>query len=240
MKKQIAKTAAITKFSEAYGFLNAQQDEQMGLIFGQPGTGKTTAGEYLAAQFDGLFFQMQPNMTANALCVNLLDLLAISAASSFNANLNRLIKKLALRQSTLFLDEADYLFGNDYLLSVVRTIHDQAKIPVILIGMTGIQNKLAQQRLLFDRIQYFLEIPLCSLEDTQLIASARCEIKIMPDLLQHIHTSTKGNARQIKRILAHVENFAAGNGLKEISLSQWGERSLLPNNSTIPSKSRRA
>lgn len=240
MKREIAKTNAVTKFSQAYGFLIDQQDEQMGLIFGQPGVGKSTAAKYLASQFDAVYFQVQPEMTPNAFCISLLRLLATDPAASLSRNLNKVIERFSTRQCALFLDEADYLCSDSSLLDIVRTIHDQAEVPVVLVGMTGIYNKLADKKLFIDRIQYFLEITGCSLEDTGLIASARCQVNLSDDLVKQIHQQTKGNARQIKRALSHVESFAQAHGLAEISAEQWGERSLLPANSAAPTKTRRA
>ncbi len=159
---------------------------------------------------------------------------------SYIKAMDGIIERLRIRQTALFIDEADFIASKTSLLDVIRVIHDQAEVPMLLIGMTGIYPKLASQKLFVDRIQHFLELTNSGIQDTRLIADKRCAARIKADLLEYIQEETKGNARRIKRVLAHIEQFALSNDLNEVGLEEWGNKSLLPANSNAPTKQKRS
>jgi DNA transposition AAA+ family ATPase len=238
--KKIATTSSLTKVSQCVGFLMGQEDEQMGLISGEAGVGKTTAAQFVCDQEGGIFITAMPFTSPFALLTQILTSLGCEAERSYYLGFNKAIEKLSLRQSPLFIDEADFLCDNPKLLEIVRTLGDQAQIPIILIGMKGIEKKIAGRKLLLGRIQYFLDFLACNFDDVELIAEARCSVKIKADLLKQIYSQTKGNTREIKRVLSHIESFAKPNQLSEVGIDEWGDKQLLPSNSQILTGRRKA
>jgi DNA transposition AAA+ family ATPase len=242
MKQEIAITSGLTKFSQMFGYLLdllEEEGEKMGLCYGSPGVGKTTAAKYIANQENCFYMCAIGNLTPSSLTARVAECVGLTPQRSMIKNMDGIIDALGKSRKPLLIDEADFL-TNKELLSVIRSIHDLANVPIILIGMTGIYPKIATQKLFVDRIQFFLEFPLCALEDTKLIAEAKCNVLIKDDLIKQIHKQTNGNTRRVRRVLAQIESLAYSNGLNEIDAAQWGDRAMIPANSQPPSKSRRS
>ncbi|MGB3208672.1 MAG: ATP-binding protein [Crinalium sp.] len=238
MRKTITKTRNITNFAEAFGFLLNQDDEQMAVIYGDPGTGKSTAVQFIAAQSDAILITARPNMTGFGLVKTILSAMG-ATCRSFGSGLDKIIERLSESGKALFIDEADYLLHDFSLLEALRAIHDNAEVPVILVGMPGIFNKLAHHRQLCDRI-HFLEFTACDLQDARLLAETRCEVRVDNDLLAAIHSFAKGNLRLIKRILSHVESHALVMGWDSCNLNRWGKQPFLPAIAQQPSFNKKA
>lgn len=234
MKKEIAKIRAITDLSEAYGFLSVQDDEKMLVIFGEPGTGKSTACQYLAEKRNDIYVTAQPCMTVFRLIKTILNSVGLTCRSTGDG-LQKVILFFKESGKALFVDEIDWFLHSPILLEVLRSIHDNANVPVILIGMTGVYNKFAKHRQLCDRI-HFLEFEACSLEDAKLLAYARCEVAIQSDLLERIWVEAKGNLRLIKRMMAYIESDCEIAGIHTCNSKQWDKKNLLPKFSKKPTK----
>lgn len=237
MKKTISKTRNIGNFSEAFGFLSAQDDEQMMVIYGPPGTGKTTAAAYIAQRYDAALVVARPQMTPFQLVKAILAELG-QTCRSYGGGLEKIIGLLKDSGKALFIDEIDYLLTSYTLIETLRSIHDSAGVPVIMVGMSGVYNKLVNHRQLCDRI-HFLEFENCDLQDTKLLAE-RCEVAIEADLLEHIHQQAKGNIRLIKRMLAYIEAHSLAMDWSSCNLQQWGKQPLLPKFAIQPTKKRGA
>lgn len=225
---------AIVNFSELYGFLINQNDEQLGLVYGDPGVGKSTAAKYAANKFGGVYVCCQPNWSAYSmlshLCFQILGHCPRSKALAMKALLDYFKKN----RRCLFLDEADYVVSDKHLIETIRSLHDNAGIPVILIGMSGIENKVCQRELLADRIQYFLQIGGCAVDDVVTIASNKFKLSIDNDFAAYIHKKSDGNMRKIKRALSHIERFAILNNLTKVGMSDWNNRDLIPDYAKKP------
>lgn len=215
---------------EAYGFLEAQEEEQMCCVFGTPGTGKSTAARHLVKQFNCVFVTARPKMSPFQLVRSILAEISgvpsdALACYSTSEGLERVVRHLRLNEQGLFVDEVDWL--NSTALEILRSIHDEAQIPVFLFGMPGVHKKLSKHQQLWSRI-HFLEFQPLDFVDTKLLADARCDVGIDRDLLSKIYEQSKGNVRLMKRMFAYVEQYAKAMGWEFCTLREWGNQPLLP------------
>jgi DNA transposition AAA+ family ATPase len=242
MKNDVAKTTGLTKFSQMFGFLIdllEYEGEKMGLCYGHPGIGKTTSAKYVAAQERAIYMCAIAGLSQSSLAGKIVETLGGTPRRSLVQNVDFVIENLKKTRTPLIIDEFDYLTSKD-LLSVIRTIHDLASVPIVLVGMTGIYQKISAQKLFLDRIHYFLEMTGVTADDTKLIIASKCEVAIKEDLISQIHRQSQGNARRLLRIIKQVESLALAHGLESIGIEEWGDRALVPASSEAPSRRRSA
>jgi hypothetical protein len=198
----------------------------IGLIYGDPGLGKTTATAWLVNRCDGIYIRATSGMSLTQLLRQIVKELSGPDIYTREAMLNYIIEHMAISNRTLFIDEADYLLNDKNTLEIVRDIHDLTYCPVVLIGMESVRRKLQRHRQFYNRISEWLEFMPTQFEDLQIIVSAVIEpcLTIQDDLLQQLLSDTDGEVRRIITGLSKVEAFALANGLTSIDLQQWGSK----------------
>lgn len=83
----------------------------------------------------------------------------------------------------MFIDEVDYITRQTRLIETLRDLHDLATVPVVLIGETGVLERLAHLKRFTSRIAEHVTFEPLDEEDAQLIARELCDITIQPDLV---------------------------------------------------------
>lgn len=230
LKKSIAKTKNLSNLIEAFAFLQSEEDEQMLCTIGVAGTGKTTGAKYLAKHFNCAFVTARPKLSifklTQLILADALDLpLEAPICNSTGVGLDRIVRHLRVNEKALIVDEVDWL--SPTAIEVLRSIHDEAQVPVCLFGMPGAHGKLSKHQQLWSRI-HFLQFQPLDFPDTKLLADARCDVGIDRDLLSKIYEQSKGNVRLMKRMFAYVEQYAKAMGWEFCSLREWGNQPLLP------------
>ncbi|CAM3930533.1 MULTISPECIES: AAA family ATPase [Pseudoalteromonas] len=198
----------------------------IGLIYGDPGLGKTTATAWLVNRCDGIYIRATSGMSLTQLLRQIVKELSGPDIYTREAMLNYIIEHMAISNRTLFIDEADYLLNDKNTLEIVRDIHDLTYCPVVLIGMESVRRKLQRHRQFYNRISEWLEFKPTQFEDLQIIVNAVIEpvLTIQDDLLKQLLSDTDGEVRRIITGLSKIEAFALANGLTSIDLQQWGSK----------------
>jgi len=241
MRPQLVKTKDVRLADRAIEeLLQAEDIERMGVLWGPPGTGKTTAIAHLATVHDGIFIRALGCSTVTSVLGDLCAMLGYKGKDGkmrmqrrtdmieyICAHLTReemTDKPLAPRP--IFVDEADYCFQEFKILDSLRDIYDITKCPVILIGMEDIARTIRENGRFARRITQWIEFRGLDLDDTHQVAHEVCEVKVQPDLVEYIHKETRGNIGRAKIGLDKIEKYARGNGLKTIGRADWGDRPL--------------
>ena len=198
----------------------------IGLIYGDPGLGKTTATAWLVNRCDGIYIRATSGMTLAQLLRQIVKELSGPDIYTREAMLNYIIEHMAIHNRPLFIDEADYLLNDKNTLEIVRDIHDLTNCPVVLIGMESVRRKLQRHRQFYNRISEWLEFQPTQREDLQIIVNAVIEptLTIQDDLLSQLLNDTDGEVRRIITGLSKIEAFALANSLTSIDLQQWGSK----------------
>src|SRR5690606_2745543 len=114
-----------------------------------------------------------------------------------------------------------YLVNQTRLVETLRDIHDLSSVPVILVGMAGINRKIAGRKQLAGRIAQWVEFQPASIEDAQLLAKQLAEVEIEPALVATLHQQAAGEVRLIAVGLNRIENLARSRGLSKIGPKEW-------------------
>lgn len=198
----------------------------IGLIYGDPGLGKTTATAFVVNRCRGIYVRATSGMSMSQLLRQITKELTGPDLFTRESMLNYIIEHMAIENRPLFIDEADYLLMDKNTLETVRDIHDLTNCPVILIGMESVRRKLQRHKQFYNRISEWLEFRPTGMQDLQIIVSAVVEptITIEQDLLIELLKQTDGEVRRIITGLSKIEALAMANDLPTISLQQWGSK----------------
>ena len=133
-------------------------------------------------------------------------------------------KAMADPTTLIVIDEADRLSITS--LEQVRSIFDQGGLGVILIGMPGIEKKMARFPQLYSRICFVHEFrPLAAAEVQKLLETGWTPLGVIlprtplrPEVLATIIRMTGGNFRLLDRLLAQIERVLKVNEAPEVTL----------------------
>jgi DNA transposition AAA+ family ATPase len=126
--------------------------------------------------------------------------------------------------SLLVVDEADRMRMNS--LEQLRSIFDENGFGMVLIGMPGIEKRIARYPQFFSRIGFVHEFRPLSDADIQLLLEQRwAPVGIhlppprpAPEVIAAVIRLTRGNFRLLVRLLTQMERVVAINGLEALSV----------------------
>ena len=219
MKKIFVKTQNVKNFIGLIeNLINKPKNiPKMGLVYGEPGLGKSQTALWLACKYDGIYLRASNLMTGRWLLEEMVKELDEIPRFLTSDNFNIVVKKLKQNPQVIFIDEIDYLMNNYKTIETLRDIHDETNCPIIFIGMGLAHRKLERYRHLYDRFSEILKFETFGVNDIRQIISQLSEIPFTPDTVEYIH-SKFNRFRQIVQLINQMETFAKDNNLAEINM----------------------
>ena len=190
---------------------------KMGLVYGEPGLGKSQTALWLACKYNGIYLRASNLMTGRWLLEEMVKELDEIPRFLSSDNYNLVVKKLKQNPQIIFIDEIDYLMNNYKSIETLRDIHDETGCPIIFIGMGLAHRKLERYTHLYDRFSEVLKFETFGVNDLSQIINQLSEIPFTPDVIEYIH-SKFNRFRQIVQLINQMENFAKDNNLTEINM----------------------
>src|SRR5574344_249434 len=137
MKKVFVKTENVKRLITLMNNLQnrAEGVPGMGLVYGEPGLGKTHAVVWWAAQNDAIFVRCTNMMSARWLLEEIVEELGEMPYSKFSDIFNQVISQLIQEPRIIIVDEIDYLTVDTKAIETLRDIHDKTDVPILLVGM---------------------------------------------------------------------------------------------------------
>ncbi|OHD21247.1 MAG: AAA family ATPase [Spirochaetes bacterium GWB1_59_5] len=231
MRIKTVKTKDLRKFIDAIEALldRPQGMEGMGLVWGPPGTGKSTALALVANLYNGVYARALGCWSVTSmlgeLCVDLAGKRTTRKADMVTYIVGQLTQD-NLRPRPIFIDEADYCFRQFDMVDSLRDIYDLSGCPVILVGMENIARDIREHDRIARRITQWVEFSGLDIEDAIQVTEELCEVEVEQDLIDYLYGQTNGNIGRMVIGLTKIENFAQVNGMERINAEQWGGRSL--------------
>ena len=189
---------------------------KMGLVYGEPGLGKSQTALWLACKYDGIYLRASNLMTGRWLLEEMVKELDEIPRFLSSDNFNLVVKKLKQSPQIIFIDEIDYLMNNYKSIETLRDIHDETGCPIIFIGMGLAHRKLERYTHLYDRFSEVLKFDTFGVNDLSQIIIQLSEIPFTPDAIEYIH-SKYNRFRQIVQLINQMETFAKDNNFPEIT-----------------------
>ena len=232
MKYKIVDVKNVAQLMSSYdNLLRTGVASKMMVVYGVAGMGKTIANTLLANRVDAVMVRASPTWTISTALAMIMRELGANPMRSSADNEQYIIEKLNETNRPLFIDEVDAFLdpqvrGARYMaiLETVRRIHDIANVPVVLIGMKGIERQLETRAQIVRRITQWVEFKPSDLEDFKKIALACCEVQVTDDLLSKAFLAAKGNIGLLVVALVQIERFGKSNRLEIVGLKEWGNR----------------
>ena len=189
---------------------------KMGLVYGEPGLGKSQTALWLACKYNGIYLRASNLMTGRWLLEEMVKELNEIPRFLTSDNFNIVVKKLKQNPQIIFIDEIDYLMNNYKTIETLRDILDETDCPIIFIGMGLAHRKLERYKHLYDRFSEILKFETFGVDDLSQIIGKLSEITFTPDAIEYIHTKYN-RFRQIVQLINQMETFAKDNNLAEIT-----------------------
>ena len=186
----------------------------MGLVYGEPGLGKSQTALWLACKYDGIYLRASNLMTGRWLLEEMVKELDEIPRFLTSDNFNIVVKKL--KQNPQIIYEIDYLMNNCKTIETLRDIHDETGCPIIFIGMGLAHRKLERYKHLYDRFSEILKFKTFGVNDLSQIIGQLSEVVFTPDSIEYIY-SKYNRFRQIVQLINQMETFAKDNNLTKIT-----------------------
>lgn len=190
---------------------------KMGLIYGEPGLGKSQTALWLACKYDAIYLRATNLMTGRWLLEEIIKEMDEIPRYLTSDNFNLIVQKLKQKPQLIIVDEIDYLMNNLKTIEILRDIHDETDCPIIFVGMGLAHKKLERYKHLFDRFSEIVKFETFGVNDIAQIINQLAEIKFTTDSIKYIHKKYN-RFRQIVQQINQLEIVAKDNNLQEITL----------------------
>ena len=217
MRKKFVKTNNVKKFITMMNNLQnrAEGVPGMGLVYGEPGLGKTYAITWWAMQNNAVFIRCTNNMSSRWLLEELVEELGEIPYSKLSDIFNQAVTQLVKAPRIIIVDEIDYLTMESRAVETLRDIHDKTDVPILLIGMGSANRRLMRHKHLYDRISEIQKFELFTKAEISNIIDELCEVNMTDCAKNFIYSRTK-RFRQIVKLINKAEQVAKSNGLSSI------------------------
>ena len=231
MKPKIVTTNDIRKLMTAIDNLlnRPQHTEGMGLLWGEPGTGKTQAIAKVAVTYKAIYLTAKNSWTPSSMLGDLCKALGGKRKQKRADMVDFIVEKLTCGGQPLrpiIIDEADYCFKRFDMVDDLRDIYDVSKCPVILAGMENIAREIREHGRIARRITQWVEFRGFDLEDTTKMINEVCDVAVEEDLIRYIHQQTLGNAGRIRNAILMIEQYAEPSGITRFGMKHLDGRPL--------------
>lgn len=187
----------------------------MGLVYGEPGLGKTYAITWWALQNDAILIRSANLMSARWLLEEIVEELGEIPYNKFSDIFNQVVAQLIKTPRIIIVDETDYLTIDSRAVETLRDIHDKTDVPIILVGMGTANKRLQRHKHLYDRLSEIVKFEPFEKADIDAIINQISEVEFTDCAKKLIYTRTN-RFRQLVKVINKAELMARANGINSI------------------------
>lgn len=196
------------------------------VLYGPSGLGKSTAATVAATQLHAYYVEAKSSWTRKAVYQSILKGMGIVPAKTIYEMEEQVTAQLAASRRPLIVDEADHLVAKGSI-EIIRDIYEGSGAAILLIGEENLPNSLARWERIHNRVLEWVPAQYADMDDAAALRDLYCDkATIADDLLERIHSTSKGVARRIVVNLERVQQAALAAGKKALDCAGWGERPL--------------
>lgn len=217
MKKVFVKTNNVKRFVTMMNNLQNRADgvPGMGLVYGEPGLGKTQTINWWAFKNNAILVRCTQLMTARWLLTEILDEMGELSGYKISDCFKLVVRNLLVNPQIIIVDEVDYLTVDSRAVETLRDIHDKTNVPIVLVGMINAKSRLKKFNHLYDRLSEIVKFEKFSKADIKTIVQELSEVEMTDCAIRYIYTNLN-RFRQIVKVINKAEIIAKANGLNSI------------------------
>lgn len=192
-------------------------DQEIGVVVGEAGTGKTKAiKEYARQNPDVVLIEVDLSYTTKIFFRELHKKLGFDGSGGIYDLFADCCEKLRDSNRLIIIDEAENLPYR--ALDMIRRLYDKANIGILLVGLprliANLRGKRGEFKQLYSRVGMVIQIDEWSEVDTKLVVQT-----VFPNtngVYKTFHDLAKGNGRKLEKLIFRTSR-AARSGKKEIT-----------------------
>ena len=217
MKKVFVKTNNVKRFITMMNNLQnrAEGVPGMGLVYGEPGLGKTQTINWWAFKNNAILVRCTQLMSARWLLSEILEEMGEIYGYKISDCFKLVVRNLLVNPQIIIIDEVDYLAVDSRAVETLRDIHDKTNVPIVLVGMINAKSRLKKFNHLYDRLSEIVKFEKFSKNDIKTIVQELSEVEMTDCAIRYIYTNLN-RFRQIVKVINKAEIIAKANGLNSI------------------------
>lgn len=206
----------------------------MAVFHGPSGLGKTFACAHAAVHLNAIHVTVDDTWTKKTLLEAVLSELRTPPKRTIAEMMKQVKPALAIAGRTLIIDEADDAVDRN-LIPTIRHMHDGSSMPVILVGMEKLPQKLKRWELVDGRVLAWTAAEPADFQDARLLAQVYARgIELDDALIAKIVEVNAGSVRRISVDLAYVTEQSRMQGVSKMTLDAWGNAPFLRGSAPLP------
>lgn len=201
----------------------------IGIVYGDPGRGKTCAAETYHSikseegEIETFWVRAKPIRTPSAMIRDILRAVGVdSQRRGANDLLDELREHLKRRPGIVLIDDVDRFIRKQDLVQILKYLHDTTQCAFLVIGESGarevIKRYLSFERRLNDLA--IVEVKAHPLIDVSNVIRARCEFPVSDEVCREIYRDSADMGRVVRKC-RHMTVFVRTNELKEMDIASY-------------------
>lgn len=231
MKSRIAHVKNLQRLLDAYAAVEQRGPgaDGMILLYGATGAGKTTALVHLLNETNGIYVEASPAWTLGSMYRAIVTEMGAEPKGRA-ADLERyIVDNMGKMTRPLFIDELDHMLlpgasTSLRMLEALRSIHDKSRMPIIMVGMDKIDQKIKLRDQLARRIIQWVRFTDLDRDDARVVADTLSDIPIADDWLNALFDATRGRISYMSINIAAAHRRAKASRWDTINLDKWGTK----------------
>lgn len=198
----------------------------LGVFYGRPGLGKTSSGTCCAVLRSTVHLSINPFIREKGLMQMIAAELGARVPTRITKDdlFNLTCGAMADANRTIILDEADHLL-RETVINTVRFLHDETRVPIILMGEEDLPVKLLQFPRVHGRVLERTGAEEATMADLDLLIAVEAKgFEIAPDLREALLVGSGYTHRYIVKNIDAIRRMALAQGLSRVTRADWGDR----------------
>ena len=227
-RPKVAPVKNIQRLLEAFDAVEKRDPgaDGMILLYGSTGVGKTTALTYLLNQTDAIYVEASPAWTLGSMYRAIVAEIGVEPKGHSAALERYIVDEMLTKSRPLFIDELDHLLLPGAttalrMLEALRSLHDKSHMPVVMVGMDKIEQKIKLREQLARRVFQWVKFTDLDRADARIVADTLCgDIPISDDWLDALFAEPF--SPELKELAQKALDSLAAR--RDEDIGEWAER----------------